>query len=148
MAVTLPYMPRRVNVLVVSPLLQTRTQLRSVFQHTNWSLEEVHTCRDALIALNGSRIPVIICEAVLPDGTWRDLLESATVLSQRSALLVTSAWADEVLWTEVLTCGAYDLLVRPFDVREVVRILSQAYLQATSPYATRAAAPAVSLARA
>jgi DNA-binding response OmpR family regulator len=34
--------------------------------------------------------------------------------------------ADERLWAEVLNLGAYDLLAKPFDVREVLHAVTTA----------------------
>jgi DNA-binding response OmpR family regulator len=41
--------------------------------------------------------------------------------------MVTSRLADERLWAEALNLGAYDVLAKPFDGREVIRILSLAW---------------------
>jgi DNA-binding response OmpR family regulator len=43
-------------------------------------------------------------------------------------LIVTSRLADERLWAEVLNLGAYDVLAKPFESKEVVRIVSLAWL--------------------
>jgi DNA-binding response OmpR family regulator len=36
---------------------------------------------------------------------------------------VTSRLADERLWAEVLSLGGYDVLMKPFDVSEVYRVI-------------------------
>jgi len=38
-------------------------------------------------------------------------------------LIVTSRLADERLWAEVLNLGAHDVLAKPFNAEEVVRVL-------------------------
>ena len=43
-------------------------------------------------------------------------------------LIVTSLLADEHLWAEALNIGAYDVLAKPFDRKEVIRIFSLAWL--------------------
>ena len=42
-------------------------------------------------------------------------------------LIVTSRLADEYLWAEALNLGAYDVLVKPFDASEAVRVLDSAW---------------------
>jgi DNA-binding NtrC family response regulator len=37
-------------------------------------------------------------------------------------LIVTSRLADDRLWAEALNLGAYDVIAKPFDASEVVRI--------------------------
>ena len=41
---------------------------------------------------------------------------------------MTSLLADEHLWAEALNIGAYDVLAKPFDRQEVIRIFSLAWL--------------------
>ena len=43
------------------------------------------------------------------------------------SLIVTSRLADEYLWAEALNLGAYDMLAKPFDASEVVRVLGSAW---------------------
>jgi FixJ family two-component response regulator len=47
-------------------------------------------------------------------------------------LIVTSRLADEHLWAEALNLGAYDVLAKPFDQEEVIRVLSSAWLRKRS----------------
>jgi DNA-binding response OmpR family regulator len=43
-------------------------------------------------------------------------------------LIVTSRLADERLWVEALNLGAFDVLAKPFDQKELVRSVSLAWL--------------------
>jgi FixJ family two-component response regulator len=45
-------------------------------------------------------------------------------------VIVTSRLADDCLWAEVLNLGSYDLLMKPFDGEETVRVLAMAMRQA------------------
>jgi DNA-binding NtrC family response regulator len=42
-------------------------------------------------------------------------------------LIVTDRLADERLWAEVLNLGGYDLLLKPFDPEELLRVVSSAW---------------------
>ena len=42
---------------------------------------------------------------------------------------MTCRVADDHLWAEALNVGAYDVLAKPFDRREVTRTLSSAWLR-------------------
>ena len=65
-------------------------------------------------------------DLLLPDGTWRDLLQLNLRLHQPCEMIVCSACGDEELWAEALQRGAYDLLVEPFSRQEVYRIIRSA----------------------
>src|SRR5437867_7705788 len=81
-----------------------------------------------MTALQGSRIPVVLCERDLLPGTWRAMLAQLMLMTCPPLLIVTSRLADEYLWAEALNLGAYDVLAKPFDLTEVVRVVSLAWL--------------------
>ena len=44
------------------------------------------------------------------------------------SLIVASRLADDRLWADALTLGAFDVLAKPFERMEVVRSVSSAWL--------------------
>ena len=42
-------------------------------------------------------------------------------------LIVADHLGDERLWAEVLNLGCYDLLLKPFEAKEVLRVVSAAW---------------------
>jgi len=126
----------RVTVLSVSPSRDDHTWLRQIFSksgwaeytHSQWSLTTRPTLESAVATLQRSTIPIVLCEADLLRGTWREMLEESRHLSDPPLLIVTSRLADEHLWAEALNLGAYDVLAKPFDENEVVRVVSFAWL--------------------
>lgn len=91
-----------------------------------WTVLRAGGCRQARNILRKEDVAVVLCDQVLPDGSWRDLLRDLADLATTPALIVASALADEALWAEVLNLGAYDLLSKPFREDEVLRTLSMA----------------------
>ncbi|MCL4402741.1 MAG: response regulator [Acidobacteria bacterium] len=118
-----------VTVLAVSPLEEDSRCLEHVFSHSKWEMHRVRTCHEALALLRQMEIPVIVCERSLPDGDWKQILAEASVQPTPPRIIVTSQFADDLLWTEVLDMGGYDVLGKPFDSREVVRVISLAWRQ-------------------
>jgi DNA-binding NtrC family response regulator len=116
-------------VLTVSPLEETHARLRGIFQHTKWSIQEAHTCDEAMDLLMHEPLAVVVCEATLEDGDWKKLLSALAALPRPPKVIVTSSDADDALWSDVLSSGGYDVLPRPFDRSEVARIVSLAWLQ-------------------
>ena len=117
-----------VITLAVSPFDDDRNILREIFSHTNWKLLEAGTCKEAVDIVRSGRIPVVLTECNLPDGKWQDILSGVTDTSNPPCLIVSSRLADERLWAEVLNEGGYDLLPKPFESREVTRVISLAWL--------------------
>ena len=119
---------KTVAVLAVSPFEEDHACLRAIFNHSNWKIYGAHDCREAMDFLRNNRLAVLVCERDLPDGDWRNLLDSISALPLAPLLVVTSKDADDSLWAEVLNLGAYDVLSKPFDRAEVTRIISLAWL--------------------
>ena len=124
-----------VTVLSVSPMEEDHTSLSSIFERSErilcseskWTLRPCATVESAIGALCRARIPLVVTEWDLAPGSWRDILENILLLPDPPVLIVTSRLADEYLWAEALNLGAYDVLVKPFDASEVVRVLDSAW---------------------
>ncbi|MGA2328590.1 MAG: response regulator [Bryobacteraceae bacterium] len=116
-----------VTVLSISPIEADHLFLRNVFSHSNWRVHGVRSRREAQLWLRRQYAPVVLCEERLPDCGWQEVLRELGSLQDPPALIVTSRLADEALWAEVLNLGAYDLLMKPFDLTEVFRVVSLAW---------------------
>ncbi|MGD0014679.1 MAG: response regulator [Bryobacteraceae bacterium] len=119
---------RIVTVLAVSPLEDDHLLLRGILGHTNWQIRSVRSWGEARVFLGEHRMPVVICEAHLPDAQWGQVLSELSGMPDAPVLIVTSQVADDALWAEVLSLGGYDLLMKPFDATEVFRVVSLAWL--------------------
>ncbi|MEK7406020.1 MAG: response regulator [Acidobacteriota bacterium] len=119
---------KMVSVLAVSPLEEDHVFLRHIFSHSNWVIHSARSCTEAFGFLDARATPVVVCERNLPDGTWQELLIALERMRPPPLLIVTSRAADDFLWAEVLNLGGYDVLVKPFDPSEVVRVVSLAWL--------------------
>lgn len=88
--------------------------------------QRVRNCREARQLLYKTSVEVVICERDLPDGSWRDVLESTAGLLDPPPVIVTSRLADDRFWLEVLNAGGYDVLAKPWDKREARRTIALA----------------------
>jgi DNA-binding response OmpR family regulator len=114
-------------VLAVSPLSDDRVRLREILSQGNWELHEASDCRGALALLRDQSVPVILCERDHADGDWEDLLKATARLPAAPNLIVFSRLADESLWAEVLNLGGFDVLMKPFEPEEVLRVTFAAW---------------------
>ena len=120
--------PVRISSLAISPSAEDLSFLARKFKEADWQLYTASTYREALVALGLHRMPVVLCECQLPDGDWKDVLSQLAPLPDRPRLIVFSRNADERLWAEVLSMGAFDLLAAPFREEELVFTLGSAWL--------------------
>jgi DNA-binding NtrC family response regulator len=113
-------------VLSLSPIEDDHNSLERIFSAFRWTMHRALTLPSAMSFLAERHAPVVICERDLAPGTWKDMLDGAVAMPQSPYVIVTSRLADEHLWTEALTVGAYDVLAKPFEREEVIRIVSLA----------------------
>jgi DNA-binding response OmpR family regulator len=119
---------RVVTVLAISPFDEDHIFLHHLFSHSNWRIHQARSYGEALAVLHDHPIPVVLCDSEMPDGSWKDALSEMADLPEAPLLIVTSRLADDNLWAEVLNLGGYDVLMKPFDRLEVLRVISLAWL--------------------
>jgi len=109
-------------VLSVSPNDEDCASLARIFK-SGWTVIASATVASALAVLRETPIPIVICDCDVSSGTWREMWGHLSLLPDPPQLIVTSRLADDRLWTEALNLGAWDVLAKPFDADEVIRIV-------------------------
>jgi DNA-binding NtrC family response regulator len=99
----------------------------TLYTNSTWTLIASPTLASSFAVLRERPIPIALCECDVLPGNWREMLEHISLLPDPPLVIVTSRLADERLWAEALNLGAYDVLAKPFDATEVVRILGLAW---------------------
>lgn len=94
-----------------------------------WEVHSRPNLESTLEDLRQDPIPIVLCDRDRTAEAWKDLLRSFASLPDPPLLIVASRMADEHLWAEALNLGAYDVLAKPFDATEVVRIAGLACLR-------------------
>ena len=119
------------SVLFVSPHRADAEELDRMLLPAALHIVNVQKVSQAGDKLRSGHFPVVLTEAKLADGGWRDVLALARRFDPGAEVIVTTAFADSGFWAEAINLGAYDLLVQPFRRMEVERIVgsaSQAHL--------------------
>jgi DNA-binding response OmpR family regulator len=117
--------PSSSAVLFISPVRPDQAALRRILCRRHRAIPAA-TCRHALRLLNQARVPIVLCDGTLPDGTWLDILNAIAASDNPPLLIVTSRNADDRLWAEVLNLGGFDVLAKPFIDSEVLHVLRTA----------------------
>ena len=142
-----PSAPEKISILVVSPYTDDHAALKQILHHGAWAISTCATVSDALPLIPSLAPSLIVCERELSDGNWKTILAASEASPHPPLILVTSRHADESLWAEVLNLGGYDVLLKPFDRREVTRVIGMAWRFWSSQRARRpvASEPAAQL---
>jgi DNA-binding response OmpR family regulator len=116
----------RIGILAVLADRQD-ADLERVIAHTRWQLKVVHSVAEAVDAIQTLPISVVLCDRELDDGNWLDLVRATDNMNPQPPTIVLSDRHDDRLWADVLSCGAYDLLMRPLNAREVYSLVPMAW---------------------
>ena len=116
-------------LLAVPACAEERDFLHNLFGASGWEIHLAQTFQEVRAAVRKKGVGVLLSESQFSDGhCWKDLLFEIRRLESPPMLIVTDRLADERLWAEVLNLGGYDLLLKPFDPEEVLRVVSSAWM--------------------
>jgi hypothetical protein len=134
--------PGMIAVLSLSPSENDHAVLARTFR--NSSLTLYPNCRltlqpspalaSTLAVLRTHRIPIVLCDDDAYPEAWREILRACKLLPAPPCVIVTSRLAGDGLWMELLGEGAFDLLAKPFDPSEVMRIIHSAWVHWQNRY--------------
>lgn len=123
-----------VSVLSISPMEEDHFLLKNILTRMHDTLDQgrlftIRSCMTLSCGLDALRIhpfEVVVCEQDLTPGCWKEVLDQVTILPDPPPLIVTARLADERLWAEALSMGAFDVLAKPLDSTETMRVISAA----------------------
>jgi len=114
-----------VAVLALIPGERDRRVLDAILSRSIWKLRFASSLRDAREKLGQNGFGAVITDADLP-GRWKDIVAVTQRMTPSPPVIVVSQVGEERLWAEVLNLGGFDVLLKPFDPTEVLRIVSMA----------------------
>jgi len=120
--------------LLISPFEQDHKVLRSLFHEQGWKLYETGCLESALNLLRNRVASIVITEKDLPTGNWKDVLGAVCILREPPLVVISSVNADDYLWAEALNLGAYDVLAKPIERTEAMRVLNSAWIRSGKRY--------------
>jgi len=134
--------PGTITVLSVSTSESDHATLEQTFRDSSLTLypncrlalHASRTLASALAVLRRKRVPIVLCDRDEQPDAWREILQATKDLGAPPCVIVTSRMADDRQWAELLNAGAFDLLAKPFEKSNVIRILQSAWVHWQSRY--------------
>lgn len=115
------------TVLALSPEAEDHSSLAQLCSHSGWGFLSAHGVRQALNTIRTKPVAVVVCERDLPGSNWRLVLDELLQIPAAPLMIVVSRLADEALWAEVLNLGGYDVLLKPFEPKELMWSVTSAF---------------------
>jgi len=116
------------QLLLLSAAKEDSASLAQMLRGSNWNLLVTHNCQEAQEVLDRVPVSVVLCEREIPDCSWKGFLRHLESRPNAPKLIVCSRMADELFWSEVLNLGGSDVLVKPFDQKEVAWVVTSALM--------------------
>jgi CheY-like chemotaxis protein len=106
----------------------------TLYPNCRLTLQPSPTLASALALLRTHRIPIVLCDHDACPQAWREILWECRRLPAPPCVIVTSRLAGDGLWMDILNDGAFDLLSKPFDPPDVMRIIHSAWVHWQNRY--------------
>jgi len=115
------------TILFVGIAEHDSLSLDKILLNSDWQVHRAGNCQGGFELLEQHNVSVVLSEPQLSDGSWRELLNGMASLSVPPNLIVSSRLADDRLWAEVLSLGGFDVLMTPFEAKELLWVTSGAW---------------------
>jgi hypothetical protein len=96
-----------------------------LFRSCGWKIAQTRTCADSVSFVKRNRVAVAVCDATLPDGSWRDAALAFRSVAAPPALVVVGR--DGALTKEVAAIGGFDTLIGPRQDSEMIWTVADAW---------------------
>lgn len=103
-----------------------RSSSTEALVRAGWKVHWTASSEAGLETIRDHANPIVVCDEDLLESSWKVLLQELAESGKGSALIVVSPRSDAGLWAEVINTGGFDVLVEPFDHRDLVWILEAA----------------------
>src|SRR6267143_1871096 len=100
--------------------------LSDMLERFDYDVRLAGTAADAYAVAATERPNAILLDINLPDATGTQTLDELRVLRPDVPIIIVTANADEGLARETLTRGAFDYVLKPFDMDRIGQVLEAA----------------------
>lgn len=122
-------MPLPINVLVICAGKEAQNKFTEILRMAGMRAVCCTNLREARYALGKQQIQAVICEEILSDGSFRELIHQGGSISEEIPVIVFSNSGEWDTYLRVIRAGAFDCIAYPPVQTEVARILWQALRQ-------------------
>ena len=113
-------------ILVVEDEPALREILSDMLERFDYDARLAGSAADAYAFAAAERPNAILLDINLPDATGTQTLDELRILRPDVPIIMVTANADEGLARETLTRGAFDYVLKPFDMDRIGQVLEAA----------------------
>jgi DNA-binding NtrC family response regulator len=124
--------PDRPVILVVEDEASIREVIAEMLALKGYTVRLAASAADAYTFVEVERPDAILLDIVLPDAAGTVALDRLRTLGPGVPIIMVTANADEALARETLKRGAFDYVMKPFNVEQLAGVLEAAIASSTS----------------
>ncbi len=114
------------RVLIVDDEKGMRDFLSIMLKKESYAVAAAESVERALQALSAGDVDLIISDISMPGQSGLDLLKASKAASPDTPVIMITAYASTESAIEALKLGAYDYIIKPFDVEELKAVVRNA----------------------
>lgn len=119
-------MNRFARILVIDDDLVACKLLTEMLQQSGYDVDYCSDPIKGIQKLSEQPYDVVVTDLKMPKANGLELLREAKRQSEKTQVILISAFGDERVWVESLGMGAYDFIPKPFKKREIIEVIREA----------------------
>lgn len=117
-----------VKILVVDDEPDLRDVISSRFELEGCEVTLAENGQSAIDAMKANRFDAVITDVRMPGGNGIELLDAIKINGDQAAVILISGFTDLAL-QDALDRGAKALLIKPFDLDDIINVVCSAILR-------------------
>ena len=118
------------TVLALTTCYPDREQLQQICVGAGWKISFADDLAEAV----GRPAGIVVCDRDVSGIDWRRAIHQLASSPHPRRVILASFVVDDYLWDEVIQCGGYDVLPKPFRAQEVVHTIQFAWAALTKSH--------------
>ena len=131
---------RRHTILVVDDEPEMRTLFEQILSADGAEILGAHSGAAALAIAQRTRLDLVILDVKLPDVSGTEVLRRLRKRDDSLPVIMVTSYGSADTVRTSMRLGAFDYVTKPFDIREIKRIVREALTSAAREMAPRVAA--------
>jgi DNA-binding NtrC family response regulator len=118
-------MRKEISALLLHQPTESQRLLKQALEGRSIKVNWLQNYRESLPLLREADPPhLVFTEALLPDGTWADVVKLALEAFKPVKVIVVSRLVDIKLYVDTMVGGAFDFIVPPLTGDELAHVLA------------------------
>ena len=114
------------RILIVEDDPEIRRLLAEFLRGEGFLVDQAVDGGEALRRVRQEAFDSVVLDKNLPDGSGLEILRRLRVLRPQTPVILITAFGDARTYEEAFTRGAYDLLLKPFNLDDLLDVLRKA----------------------